>query len=222
MTGGSAAGLGTGSLSQFDAVKRAASCPEGDTAKATTSGSFYLVDDQGQDASSPARPRRAPTSTGGHERARSRAARTRRSSRSRRARSSSAPSRPDDAKPSNRFFVLQDNPELSGTDIKEPGAELRQRRRRQRHPIVTFEFTDRGRDQLAGHDARLAERGQEQFIPGQDPASAFQHFAIVLDSELVSVPFIDFRENPDGIDGRTGAQISGGFTIAAPRTSPTC
>ena len=35
----------------------------------------------------------------------------------------------------------------------------------------------------------------------------------MLDRELVSRPFIDYRENPDGIDGRTGAQISGGFKL---------
>ena len=39
------------------------------------------------------------------------------------------------------------------------------------------------------------------------------HFAIVLDNDLVSTPFINFREYPDGIDGQTGAEISGGFTI---------
>ncbi len=44
---------------------------------------------------------------------------------------------------------------------------------------------------------------------------ASQHFAIVLDDELVSAPFINFQENPDGIDGSTGAQISGGFTITS-------
>ena len=35
----------------------------------------------------------------------------------------------------------------------------------------------------------------------------------MLDREVVSRPFIDYRENPDGIDGRTGAQISGGFKL---------
>ena len=34
-------------------------------------------------------------------------------------------------------------------------------------------------------------------------------FAIVLDGELVSRPIINFVDNPNGIDGRTGAQISG-------------
>ncbi len=35
----------------------------------------------------------------------------------------------------------------------------------------------------------------------------------MLDNEIVSRPIIDFCENPEGIDGRTGAQISGSFTI---------
>jgi SecD/SecF fusion protein len=35
----------------------------------------------------------------------------------------------------------------------------------------------------------------------------------VLDDALISVPQIDYQENPDGIDGGTGAQISGGFDI---------
>ena len=34
----------------------------------------------------------------------------------------------------------------------------------------------------------------------------------MLDGELQSRPIINFKENPDGIDGRTGAQISGNFT----------
>jgi SecD/SecF fusion protein len=44
-------------------------------------------------------------------------------------------------------------------------------------------------------------------------SDASHHFAIRLDNELISTPYINFRENPDGIDGSQGAQISGGFTI---------
>ena len=39
----------------------------------------------------------------------------------------------------------------------------------------------------------------------------------MLDDRIVSVPYIDFRQNPDGIDGSTGSQIQGGFTIASAR-----
>ena len=34
---------------------------------------------------------------------------------------------------------------------------------------------------------------------------------MVLDNEVKTRPLINFLENPDGIDGRNGAQISGGF-----------
>jgi SecD/SecF fusion protein len=37
-----------------------------------------------------------------------------------------------------------------------------------------------------------------------------QHFAIVLDGEIQSVPYIDFVRNPDGIPGDNGAQIDMG------------
>jgi SecD/SecF fusion protein len=36
-----------------------------------------------------------------------------------------------------------------------------------------------------------------------------QHFAIVLDGELLSTPYIDYKQNPHGIDpAGTGAEIS--------------
>ena len=116
---------------------------------------------------------------------------------------------PDDA-PFERYFVVRDNPELRGTDIKDPRQEQDPA---VGEPIVTFRFTDEGRQNFQEVTRRLAERGQTRQVPGQPVESSFQTFAIVLDRELVSRPFIDYRENPDGIDGRTGAQISGGFKL---------
>ena len=116
---------------------------------------------------------------------------------------------PDDA-PFERYFVVRDNPELRGTDIKDPRQEQDPA---VGEPIVTFRFTDEGRRNFQEVTRRLAERGQTSQVPGQPVESSFQTFAIVLDRELVSRPFIDYRENPDGIDGRTGAQISGGFRL---------
>jgi SecD/SecF fusion protein len=124
------------------------------------------------------------------------------------------PSSWPDNRPFDRYFLLRDNPELKGTDIKNPeqqydnggvggtGA-----------PIVTFQFTKKGRNAFHDVTKRLAERGQTAQVPGQPVESSFQTFAIVLDKEVVSRPYIDYRENPDGIDGRTGAQISGGFSL---------
>src|SRR4051794_11777155 len=111
-------------------------------------------------------------------------------------------------KPPDRWWVIQDNPALSGTDIKNPEQNFDQQAGNE--PIVTFDFTSKGRKAFSDITRRIAQRGQENSLPG---TQNFQHFAIVLDNQLVSSPFIDFTQNPDGIDGSTGAQISGGFTI---------
>src|SRR2546430_986703 len=80
-------------------------------------------------------------------------------------------------------------------------------------PIVTFNFTDKGRSAWHKVTRQIAQRGQTQQTPGQPAQASFQHFAAVLDGELITVPYIDFQQNPDGIDGANGADIEGGFTI---------
>ncbi len=120
-----------------------------------------------------------------------------------------------DAKPSadapdpDRYWIVQDNPALSGTDIKNPEQNFDE----QQQPVVTFDFTDKGRTAFRDITAAIAQRGVDNALPTDNPINASQHFAIVLDDELVSAPYINYAENPDGIDGSTGAQISGSFTI---------
>jgi len=116
---------------------------------------------------------------------------------------------PDDAPP-DRWWVIQDRPGLSGTDIKNPEQSFDSSAANQ--PIVTFSFTKYGRKAFQAITRRVAERGVDNALGG-DPLQTSQHFAIALDNELVSAPYINWKENPDGIDGATGAQISGSFTI---------
>jgi SecD/SecF fusion protein len=111
----------------------------------------------------------------------------------------------------DRWWAILDRPALSGTDLKNPEQNFDQRGGGS--PIVTFDFTDKGRKAFQEITRRIAQRGADNSLPGTPADAASQHFAIVLDDELVSSPFINFQENPDGIDGSTGAQISGGFTI---------
>jgi SecD/SecF fusion protein len=112
----------------------------------------------------------------------------------------------------DRWWVIQDNPGLSGTDIKNPEQNFDQRS--QNEPIVTFDLSDKGRKAFQSITATVAQRGADNANPlNPDPIANSQHFAIALDNALVSIPYINFRENPDGIDG--GAQISGGFTITS-------
>jgi SecD/SecF fusion protein len=119
--------------------------------------------------------------------------------------------KPDNA-PKNyptTYYVLNDHPSLRGTDIKNPEQNFDQQTS---EPNVTFDFTGSGRKKWQAVTRQIAQRGQAS-VPfvGSDPTAARQHFAAVLDNKLITVPYIDFQENPEGIDGRSGSEISGGF-----------
>jgi SecD/SecF fusion protein len=108
------------------------------------------------------------------------------------------------------WYALKDKPALSGNDITDP----EQTYGPNNEPVVSFGFTDSGRDAFQEVTRAIAQRGQAQAIGPVSAEEAGQlsgHFAVVLDNEVKTRPIINFAENPDGIDGRTGAQISGGF-----------
>jgi SecD/SecF fusion protein len=109
------------------------------------------------------------------------------------------------------WFALKDEPALSGNDITNPKQEYGQ----SGEPNVTFSFTGHGESAFHEVTRQIAQRGQAQAIGPQSPEAAAAlsgHFAVVLDNEVKTRPIINFAENPDGIDGRNGAQISGGFS----------
>ena len=108
------------------------------------------------------------------------------------------------------WFALKDDPALSGTEITRPKQETDEFGQ----PNVTFGFTDSGRKSFQEVTRQIAQRGAASAIgptSGETAAQASGHFAVVLDNEVKTRPIINYAENPDGIDGRTGAQISGGF-----------
>ena len=111
------------------------------------------------------------------------------------------------------WFLLRDRPELTGEDIRNPEQQFDPVTNQ---PNVTFDFTDEGREAFQEVTQRIAQRGQAKAVGPvsvEQAAELSDSFAVVLDGEIVSRPIINFVENPDGIDGRTGAQISGNFTI---------
>lgn len=114
-----------------------------------------------------------------------------------------APARQD------KWYVLRDEVALEGADIKDPVQSQDQLGL----PAVSFDFTSDGRKIWEDVTRQIAQRGQEQQIGG----TGAQHFAIALDNQLVSVPQIDPIENPDGISGANGSQISGSFTLESSR-----
>src|SRR5918998_534026 len=107
-----------------------------------------------------------------------------------------------------RFTVLEDDSELSGEDIRNPEANTDPNTSA---PLVSMEFSDDGREAFARVTKRIAERGfnQSTLNPGAPRENFLQSFAITLDDQIVSLATIDFQENPEGIDGRTGAEIEG-------------
>ncbi len=117
-----------------------------------------------------------------------------------------------DTSDADAYYVLRDQPALGGTDIKNPEQNFDQGPGGGGGPNVTFDFTGKGRKAWEETTREIAQRGTENNFGG-DARQAFQHFAIVLDNEIISAPFIDFNQNPDGIDPVNGSQISGGFTI---------
>jgi SecD/SecF fusion protein len=115
---------------------------------------------------------------------------------------------------SDSYYILRDRPALTGADITDPEQETDQTTS---EPTVVFDFTSAGRRKWQKLTRTIAERGTSALLPGVDPQQVANHFAIALDTKLISVPYIDPRENPHGIDGANGSQISGGFTLASAR-----
>ncbi len=111
------------------------------------------------------------------------------------------------------WWVIKDRPALSGNEITNPEQVYLPT---SNEPAVSFEFTGDGREAFHEVTRQIAQRGQSNAIgpvgSNQEAAALSGHFAVVLDNEVQSRPIINFKENPDGIDGRTGAQISGGFS----------
>lgn len=118
---------------------------------------------------------------------------------------------PQQTENAKRYFVLEDDAELSRPDVTSPRLDTNGVTH---EPILTMQFTEEGRMAFAALTRRIAERGGEVLAPpGSGPGSAPQRLAIVLDDRLVSLATIDSRETPAGLDGRTGAQISGVGTL---------
>ena len=121
--------------------------------------------------------------------------------------------KPADGPEPNSWYVLQDDVALEGKEIKDPEQNFDQGAGGSGSPIVTFNFTDKGRETWQRITKQIAERGSESVGILQTREQSLQHFAIVLDNELVSSPTIDFQQYPEGIDASNGSQIEGGFTI---------
>ncbi len=111
------------------------------------------------------------------------------------------------------WYVLNDDPALNGQEVKNPRQSFDNGG--SGAPNVTFEFDKKGISTFKRVTREIAERGQQTQLPGVSKQAAEQHFAVVLDNQIITAPFIDYTANPEGIDPTTGSQISGGFTLTS-------
>jgi SecD/SecF fusion protein len=111
--------------------------------------------------------------------------------------------------PGAQFYVLKDNVALRGSDITNPQQTTASNAGA---PVITFGFSSKGNTEFQKVTAQIARRGGQVSGLGR---TLNQHFAVALDNQLITVPFIDYKQYPDGINGDQGADISGSFTKAS-------
>ncbi len=112
--------------------------------------------------------------------------------------------------PSAQYYLLRDRPALFGNEITNP----QQSTDPSGSPNVTFGFTRAGSNAYQTVTAQITHRGALVSGFGQ---TLDQHFAFALDTQLLTVPLIDFKAYPNGISGESGADITGGLTRTSAR-----
>jgi SecD/SecF fusion protein len=107
-------------------------------------------------------------------------------------------------------------PEMTGSDLVLSGVNADYGQNGA--PIVTLQFTNHGGNQFGKITKDEAQRGQTAWeLAGKPGGQSFinytQHFAIVLDQQLESTPYIDFKQFPSGIQGNNAEIDLNGGTI---------
>jgi SecD/SecF fusion protein len=105
-------------------------------------------------------------------------------------------------------------PEMGGGDLKLDGTQA-DLAPDTGEPEVLMAFNGKGGSKFHEITREIAREGRiraASLPAGTDPTAAFGHFAIVLDNQIKSFPYIDFNSTPDGISGNS-ARITGIGTI---------
>ncbi len=110
---------------------------------------------------------------------------------------------PDSKLTQSAYQVLRDRPTLDNLDIELVFVRTNAETLGEPTIDLAMDFTDEGGDTFQDITADLAQRGQM--------LQTNQTFAVILDNEIISRPFVDFRELPNGVPGGR-AVIQGNFT----------
>jgi SecD/SecF fusion protein len=116
---------------------------------------------------------------------------------------------PNYGSPDTGYYVLRDKVALNGSEITNPEESTDST---DGEPDVTFGFTGNGATAFQNVTSTIAHRGDFDHFGGQQD---FQHFAIALENQLVTVPSIDYTQFLDGIPASGGSEITGGFTLSS-------
>jgi hypothetical protein len=197
VSGGPLAGDAAYALPRYDAVLRAA----GSRSAVPGPGSWYLLDPVRRRVLAGPLQRRPAGAAGG------RAIRVAAGTVLLRA----LPAGPGFAVP-DRWYVLADRPFLTGLDVVQPRATTDAVPGGTGEPIVSFALTPHGQRALRDATRLIASRGAASPPSAGGPPHAFQHFAIAVDSRLVSVPYVDFATTPQGLDPTGRLSIVGALT----------
>ncbi len=106
-------------------------------------------------------------------------------------------------------------PEMTGSDLNLKGTkqDFGTQGTDNGQPLVLMQFTHGGAKKFQDVTRTLAERGRTRYSTAGSPSGQednyAQQFAIVLDREIRSAPTVSFRDNPNGIPGTNGAEITG-------------
>jgi hypothetical protein len=112
------------------------------------------------------------------------------------------------------FFLIRDRPALAGDDLEKAEQSFDPTTN---EPTVVLTLTEQGRRAFKELTRKVAQRGARQQSPGAASSASGSHFALIVGNKVVALPSIDPEENPEGIDGSSGVQIVGGFSVTEAR-----
>ena len=115
--------------------------------------------------------------------------------------------RPDYPDPSARYYVMRDDAALTGLELRRVSASTDSAGQ----PDVGASLTAAGARAFQALTAEIARRGTSLRLAA---APVYQHFAIVIDGALATVPLLNYDEYPDGVVASSGIQIDGDFSRA--------
>jgi preprotein translocase subunit SecD len=114
---------------------------------------------------------------------------------------------------SEQWFALRDRKAIVNADVAGARAVVDPSTG---EPVVAVSLTRAGQRAFLDLTREVAQRGADHALGG-DPVQTSQHFAIVVDDRIASLPYVNWRENPDGIDGAAGLHVAGGLTADSAR-----